>query len=106
MYPGSSYVRNSLFHTGTYTSRQAATRTRQINADKETGPSVCGLPRRAAVLDLAAASFERRLRAGLILLAVRAALSYFARGFGRAWNFTILGRAPLPPSWCQGEYIE
>src|SRR3989475_10748031 len=31
---------------------------------------------------------------------------YFARGFGRAWNFTIFCRAPLPPSWCQGVYIE
>jgi len=31
---------------------------------------------------------------------------YFARGFGRIWNFTTFGRVPLPPSWCQGVYIE
>src|SRR5438128_9220122 len=31
---------------------------------------------------------------------------YFARGFGRTWNFTTFGRCPLPPSWCQGVYIE
>jgi len=34
------------------------------------------------------------------------ATSYFAKGSGRTWNFTIFGRAPLPPSWCQGVYIE
>src|SRR5262249_6537693 len=33
-------------------------------------------------------------------------LPYFARGFGRAWNFTIFCSDPLPPSWCQGVYIE
>ena len=40
--------------------------------------------------------------------AVNSALgtSYFARGSGRTWNFTIFGRVPLPPSWCQGVYIE
>ena len=32
--------------------------------------------------------------------------AYFARGFGRTWNFTTFGRAPLPPSWCHGVYIE
>jgi hypothetical protein len=32
--------------------------------------------------------------------------SYFARGSGRTWNFTIFGRVPLPPSWCHGVYIE
>jgi hypothetical protein len=32
--------------------------------------------------------------------------SYFARGFGRTWNFTTFGLVPLPPSWCQGVYIE
>src|SRR6185436_9930372 len=26
-------------------------------------------------------------------------LFYFARGFGRAWNFTTFGLVPLPPSW-------
>jgi hypothetical protein len=31
---------------------------------------------------------------------------YFASGVGRTWNFTTFGRAPLPPSWCQGVYIE
>ena len=31
---------------------------------------------------------------------------YFARGFGRIWNFTTFGLVPLPPSWCQGVYIE
>src|ERR1051326_1966549 len=32
--------------------------------------------------------------------------SYFARGFGRVWNFTIFWSEPLPPSWCQGVYME
>jgi hypothetical protein len=32
--------------------------------------------------------------------------SYFASGSGRTWNFTIFGLEPLPPSWCQGVYIE
>jgi hypothetical protein len=32
--------------------------------------------------------------------------SYFAMGFGRIWNFTTFGLEPLPPSWCQGVYIE
>src|SRR5262245_14406280 len=31
---------------------------------------------------------------------------YLASGFGRTWNFTTFGLAPLPPSWCQGVYIE
>ena len=31
---------------------------------------------------------------------------YFARAVGRTWNFTTFGRVPLPPSWCQGVYIE
>ena len=31
---------------------------------------------------------------------------YFASGSGRTWNPTIFGRCPLPPSWCQGVYIE
>lgn len=30
---------------------------------------------------------------------------YFARGFGRTWNFTTFGLVPLPPSWCHGVYI-
>jgi hypothetical protein len=31
---------------------------------------------------------------------------YFASGFGLTWNFAIFGLVPLPPSWCQGVYIE
>src|SRR5215831_20704889 len=32
--------------------------------------------------------------------------NYLASGVGRTWNFTTLGLIPLPPSWCQGVYIE
>jgi hypothetical protein len=27
-------------------------------------------------------------------------LIYFASGFGRIWNFTVLGSVPFPPSMC------
>jgi hypothetical protein len=32
--------------------------------------------------------------------------AYFASGSGRTWNFTTFGLVPLPPSWCQGVYVE
>jgi hypothetical protein len=37
---------------------------------------------------------------------LKATPTYFATGFGRTWNFTTFGLVPLPPSWCQGVYIE
>jgi uncharacterized caspase-like protein len=32
-------------------------------------------------------------------------LIYFASGFGRIWNFTVLGSVPFPPSMCHEAYV-
>ena len=34
-----------------------------------------------------------------------ACFAYLAKGFGRIWNFTALGKVPFPPSICHEAYV-